>query len=77
MTTHSPLTIPQPAPATDPSPDAQASRRRRPDTRETLPVSVASYPFAAAWLAAGCPQSRRRVYRQPATCAPATCNREG
>jgi hypothetical protein len=57
--------------APDPAADAQASRRRLPETVENLPVKIASYPFASAWLAAGCPQVRRRVYRQPATCTPA------
>lgn len=66
MPTDSPLTI-----ASAPTPDAQANRRRLPETVENLPVKIASYPWASAWLAAGCPQVRRRVYRQPATCAPA------
>lgn len=61
METTRPLTI-----TPDPAADAQANRRRRPDTVENLPVSIAAYPRAAAWLAQGCPQSRRRVYRQPA-----------
>lgn len=61
MPNTNPLTI-----TADPAADAQASRRRLSETVENLPIPIANYPRAAAWLAAGCPQSRRRVYRQPA-----------